>query len=398
MITHESGGQGQSSTPDRTTNDHERIWDEAVAYFHSREKGKLSFDRADIKLSLPAARSVHRRQVAQARAQARAGVPRSITTQRREALEDIDMQERRSSKLAQAGKLFRPRDIQDDPMQRYVRKLYFFRRFRDKCNQQRHYLFLLRRARTEITLLLQPSLLINFIPFIARILEACFDSAWICLRFDSFQWQPSRGTDELDMRITAVELVGLKHNHNALCLPMNTGDDFQSFITIRNSATQAWRTLRLIGDPSTSKAHLKRLINSVAADYVTVQGWRESQQQMLLHLIRKLPHHLGSSAWAEALEFMFGINTAILSLQLPKRQHASLPNLDAHKSIPASRASKALDATSLFEMYKPGRQHASGVGVREALQYLTEESLLTSHRHRLTLRSRAPCSISLTPL
>jgi hypothetical protein len=56
---------------------------------------------------------------------------------------------------------------------------------------------MIRAVRAENELIAHPTLFMNLVPVIAQILEACFESTWICLGLRSPLREASSGGDEM---------------------------------------------------------------------------------------------------------------------------------------------------------------------------------------------------------
>ena len=136
-----------------------------------------------------------------------------------------------------------PQQIADDSMKCHVRKSYFFKKFTQACRRQKQGEEEFRRAQIESDLITRPTLLINLVPIIARILEACFEACWVRFTCDLHTGGGSARAATMEYRVTAVELMGLVNHHNSVCIPMEDQTDYEVLAAMTSAANVVARAV-----------------------------------------------------------------------------------------------------------------------------------------------------------
>lgn len=142
-----------------------------------------------------------------------------------------------------------PTQIADESIQGKVRKSYFFKKFTQACRRQKQGEEEFRRAQIESDLITRPTLLINLVPIIARILEACFEACWVRFTCDLHTGGGSARAATMEYRVTAVELMGLVNHHNSVCIPMEDQSDYEVLAAMTSAANVVARAVSQCPSP-----------------------------------------------------------------------------------------------------------------------------------------------------
>jgi hypothetical protein len=173
----------------------------------------------------------------------------------------------------------------DDGLQRKVRISYHFKKFVESCRRQKRAAQDLRQARIESDLLIRPTLLLNLVPIITRVLEACFEKCWVCFTFSLHPGAAGTSSAAIEYRVTAVELMGLVNHRNSVCIPMEVSADYAILRSIRSAANVVARQLATLVDSSTPRHERDKALRTLTADFPVVEDWGERVHELLLYAV-----------------------------------------------------------------------------------------------------------------
>ena len=135
--------------------------------------------------------------------------------------------------------------------------MYFFNKYANACRLLRQSQLNLRNARIQSDLVTQPTVLLNVVPLLSKILHACFECTWIHLPFVWGRDEPAK----VVYSITCVEMTGLLTSHkNTLCMDMDAGDDYQTMVTMRTAAGATNRLVHALVHRDTAPREQRRII------------------------------------------------------------------------------------------------------------------------------------------